>query len=205
MPEEVKPTPAPDNTQAVPKADDVVKPAEGATQKTPTPVDSTPAVVPTETPKEVAPVVPEKYDLKLSEGSLLSADMLEKVSQYSKELKLTNEQAQTVLAEREEAVASYVEERNQRWANEAKGDKEIGGEKLTESVEMSKRVVERFGPEIKAELYATGFGNSPNVIRFLTRIGKAMSDDQLVIRGAQGIEKPPIEERFYPNSKKEQK
>jgi hypothetical protein len=200
MSEVVNPTtPAPDNTQAVPT--DAPKPVESATQTAPKPADPTPEV-PTKTPAEAAPVVPEKYDLKLSEGSLLDPSVLGKIETYAKELKLTQEQATAVLAEREEAVASFVEERKATWMKETQADKEIGGEGLKNNLELSSRVLERFGsPELKAELDRSGYGNSPAVIRLLTRIGKAMSDDQLVSKGTQGAGRPPIEERLYPNHK----
>lgn len=178
-----------------------VKPAEGATPTAPTPA-VVPPEVPTKTPEEAAPVVPEKYDLKLSEGSLLDAAVVSKVSDYAKSLGLTNEQAQAVLVEREEAVTSYVEERKTNWASQAQQDKEIGGEGLAKNLELSRRVLDRFaGPELKAELDRYGYGNSPEVIRLLTRIGKAMSDDTLVVKGTQGAGRPPIEQRLYPNHK----
>lgn len=198
MSEEVKPVEpaAPAASEAAPR----VEVPAAAPAKAEAPAAEVKTEVPTKTPE--APAVPEKYDLKLSEGSLLDANALEEVSKYAKELKLTQEQAQTVLAEREEAVASFVEKQKSVWAEQSKADKEIGGEGLAANVHLSSRVLNRFGsPELKAELDRTGYGNSPEVIRLLTRIGKAMSDDQLVTPGPQTAGKPPIEERFYGSSK----
>jgi hypothetical protein len=47
-------------------------------------------------------------------------------------------------------------------------------------------VVARFGSDsLKAELSKTGYGNHPEMVRLLTRIGKAMAPDQLVLPGTQ--------------------
>jgi len=184
-----------------PSAPVEVKPAEGATPTPPTPAAVTPEV-PTKTPEEAAPVVPEKYDLKLSEGSYLADQFfLDELTSELKEAGLSNEQAQLELERREKIVADVNARRKTEWIKAAQADKEIGGEKLKESLELSRRVIERFDPEILAELDSSGFGNSPKVIRLFTRIGKAMSDDTLVVKGTQGAGRPPIEQRLYPNHK----
>lgn len=203
MSEEVKPT-AQDKTEAaggeVPQPtaptkteESQVKPEEGKD-------------VTTQAPKEEPRVVPEKYELKTSKDSHLDAEVLGEIESFAKENKLTQEEAQAVLLNREEAVASYVEKKKGQWLAETKADKEVGGDGLDNNLKLASRVLDRFGdPELREELTKYGYGNNPRVVRLLTRIGKAMADDKLVNPGGQDSgEKLPLADRLYPTSSKKE-
>lgn len=172
------------------------KPAESENQKQEAPKDESKAAV------------PAKYDLKLPEGSPVSAARIEGIASYAKEQGLSNEQAQALLEREHEAVSSYVQSQhetlNQKrdsWVNALKADSEIGKEAFQQSVELAKRVVDRYGTDaFKQELNVTGLGNYPELVRIFTRIGKAMSDDQLVVPGAQSSGKRDAAEILYGNS-----
>ena len=138
--------------------------------------------------EEAKAAPPEKYELKLPEGSLLDPSTIEKISAYAKEKGLSNEAAQEVL-EREnaavtlhhEAQMKQVEDIRNGWVKDAEVDTEIGGAAFKENAELAKRVVDRFGSEeFKKALNETGFGNHPEVLRTFVRIGKMMADDQLI-------------------------
>jgi hypothetical protein len=136
----------------------------------------------------VAPVVPEKYDLKLPEGSTLDAKTVEKIGDYSRSQKFSAEQAQALLerehksaAEFEQAQTARLAEENKKWEKALNDDKEIGGEGLKKNVELAKRAVDKYASdEFKALLDSTGFGNHPEVVRIFSRIGKAMEEDSLI-------------------------
>lgn len=157
-------------------------------------------------------VVPEKYDLKLPEGSTLSPAQVDKIAAFAKERGLSNEQAQGVL-EREHAVlADYVTGQRAEvtkiqdsWLPAVKADKEIGGEAFEQNVTLAARVLDRYGTaELKKALSDSRYGNHPELVRVFARIGKAMSEDQLVQAGASASkEKLSLAERLYPNHKKE--
>lgn len=155
--------------------------------------------------KEEKPVVPEKYDLKLPKDSTLGDAHIEKLSTYAKEKGLSNEQAQSLLERESQAVSDYVSNLKETqstmlkdWVTQAQGDKEIGGEAFKQNAELAKRVVTRFGTdEFKKELNKSGLGNHPELLRVFTRIGKAMSEDQLIIPGAQAAGKRSIESLLY--------
>lgn len=158
------------------------------------------------------PVVPEKYDLKLPEGSQLDPSTVEKVSAFAKEKGLTQDQAQMVLEQRNTAVGEFVT--NQQaglrkmvdgYLTTAKADPEIGGEKAKESFETAKRVVDRYAsPEFKKVVNETGLGNHPELIRLLARVGKAMGNDKLVVASAQAAAQPKsIADVFYPKQQQE--
>jgi hypothetical protein len=159
--------------------------------------------------EEEKPKVPEKYELKLPEGSPLKAEHVEKVAAYAKAQGLSNEQAQAILERENGAVSSFVQEQNETiktkmdsWVNEIKADKEIGGDAYDQTLSAAKRAVSRFAtPEFIQSLNETGLGNHPELVRVFARIGKAMSDDHSVFPGAQSGGKKSIEDIFYPNSK----
>ena len=56
-----------------------------------------PAAAKTEPKKEEKPAVPEKYDLKAPEGSLLAEPMLEKIAAFARERGFSQEQAQAMV------------------------------------------------------------------------------------------------------------
>jgi hypothetical protein len=132
-------------------------------------------------------------ELKLPEGSHLAADAVEKIAARAKELNWTPEQAQAELQRESDMVKSFVEGEKQKlaqevtaWVDASKKDTEIGGEKFAQSAEIAKRVVNRFGTEaFKKALNETGLGNHPELVRVFVRIGRAMTDDQLVIASGQ--------------------
>lgn len=140
------------------------------------------------------PGAPEAYELSLSEDSLLEPSAIEDLSDYAREKGLSNEAAQELLTREEDAVHSYQEAQENEadairdsWIKESKDDKEVGGEKFIESAELSNRVLKRFATEEFFDVMkATSFGNHPEVLRLFTRIGKMMSEDQLVLPDSQG-------------------
>ena len=165
----------------------------------------------TKTPPEPKTVVPEKYDLKLPEGSTLDAGHIEKVATFAKESGLSNVQAQAILERESQAVTTYVDSQKEQlkqkaedWIEDGRNDKEIGGEAFAQNVELSKRVLQRFGSEAFGKtLTETGLGNHPEMVRVFTRIGKAMAEDKLVQPGSQSGGRQSTESIFYGNSEKE--
>jgi len=157
--------------------------------------------------------VPEKYELKLPEGSLLDASTIEKISAEAREKGLSNEDAQALLDRENMAVAAYhetqmkqVEDIRNGWSKAAEADPEVGGQGFKENVELARRAIERFGSEeFRKALDETGFGNHPEVIRTFVRIGKSMADDKLVHAKDHGAgDQKSAAELFYPSMAKQQ-
>lgn len=190
----------------------------GATKVDTSSVASTQTAAPTP-PEKAAPkpneppgttkIVPDKYDLKLPEGSPLSAAALERIRTQSKAEGLSNEQAQAVVDRELGAITSYVEseraafeQRKSEWVGQIQSDKELGGEKFNENIELAKRVVTKFGSEsLLKTLNDTGLGNHPELVRLLARVGKSMSNDTLHISKTpmEPTKKRP-EDIFYPSA-----
>lgn len=149
-----------------------------------------------EPPKET-PKVPEKYDLKLPENSILDSESVEQVAAIAKQNGLTNEQAQKILDDQSSAVTQAIADRSAKWLDQLKSDKELGPQ-LSRKVELASRVVNRFGSEeLKNELNRSGFGNHPELVRILSRIGEAMAEDTLINPAGVPKDRKPTAEVFY--------
>lgn len=87
-----------------------------------------------------------------------------------------NEVAGDVAAAREDAW----KEARREWATRTLRDREIGGANLDRTILLASRVVNSFGSEELKEVFrSTGLGNHPEVVRFMTRVGKALGEDEL--------------------------
>lgn len=186
----------------------VQPPAAPAAPSVP-PAQTPPAEPPKSEPASPAKIVPEKYDLKIPDGALITAADVERIAAFAKERGLSNEEAQAVLERDNANIISYQENQKAQleklktdWVEQVKSDKEIGGAVFNESIELSKRVIERFGSqELKQQLDATGFGNHPELVRIFSKIGKAMSEDKLVIVNRQDQPKKTLAEKMYGDNK----
>jgi len=154
----------------------------------------------------------QQVEITKPENCLLSDEHLEGVKAFAKEHKIDNATAQKIL-ERENALAAEVEkallgrqeQEITQWAKDVESDKELGGEKFKESCEFSRRALKAFGGDGIAQiLNETGYGNHPEVVRLLSRIGRAMGDDKL-IKGGNDLtpKEKPLEEIFYGKKTKE--
>jgi len=150
---------------------------------------------------------PAEYKLTKPEKSVLSDESVAKIAAFAKEHGLSQKQAEAQL-QRENQVLSEARqtfeaesqakmaEVQDSWVATAKNDKEYGGAEFAKNTELAKRVLAKYGtPEFNAILddpKQGRFGNHPELMRVLYRIGKAMSEDQLIMPGAHGQKKQPV-------------
>ena len=128
---------------------------------------------------------PEKYEFKAPEGKEYDAEIIGSFSEIAKELNLTQEAAQKLLDSMAPKIAErqmgQLEAIRNEWAQASQTDKEFGGDKLNENLAVAKKALDQFGtPELRALLNESGLGNNPEVIRFMYRAGKAISEDGYV-------------------------
>lgn len=128
---------------------------------------------------------PEKYEFKAPEGREFDAEVINVFSEVAKELNLPQKAAQQML----DRVAPIIEARQvqqiealrQEWTQTSMADKEFGGEKLKENLSVAKKALDQFGnPQLRELLEKSGLGNHPEVIRFMFKAGKAISEDRYV-------------------------
>lgn len=142
-----------------------------------------------ETKAEEAKGAPEQYaDFTFPEGIEIDAEALGEFKDIAKELNLDQAGAQKVAeigAKLAEKWATSVQAQHQAtldgWINEVKADKEIGGDALPQNLAVAKRALDTYGnPALKALLETSGFGNNPEVIRFMRNVGQTLKEDTVV-------------------------
>lgn len=141
---------------------------------------------------EEAPI--EYKDFTLPEGFEVDADVSKSFKEAAKELKLTQEQAQklvdmqTSLATKQSKVAQEQWAGVQKdWREKAQSDKEFGGKEFQANIGVAKKALEKYGTkEFKDAIESTGMGNHPELIRFLYKVGKSISEDKIMSEGDKG-------------------
>jgi len=131
---------------------------------------------------------PDKYEFndKVADApEVLDPDVLTAFGEVAKELDLPQEAAQKVLDKVAPVIqarqAEQVERARVEWAEESKSDDEFGGETFNANLEVAKTALNAFGTDpFKQLLSESGLGNHPEVIRFMYRAGKAISEDSYV-------------------------
>ena len=152
--------------------------------------DSDESSVESETSEQETPKgAPEKYEFndKLADApEVLDPNVLTAFGEVAKELDLPQEAAQKVLDKVAPVIqarqAEQVEKARVEWAEDSKSDEEFGGETFNSNLEVAKTALNAFGTEpFKQLLSESGLGNHPEVIRFMYRAGKAISEDSYVV------------------------
>ena len=131
---------------------------------------------------------PEKYEFNTKitdDSSELDPEVVTAFGEVAKELDLPQDAAQKVLDKVAPVIqakqAKVLEQAKTDWANDSQADKEFGGENLAENLNVAKTALDAFGSDsLKSLLHETGFGNHPEIIRFMYKAGKAISEDSYV-------------------------
>lgn len=174
-------------------------PADGGGDKTPPAAPAVPAAAmkegePTDAAKaddkgekkDKPAQAPEKYELKIPEGTLMPAEEVAGIEAFAKGEKLSQSEAQA-LVNFQHAQHVALEGRRQQWLGELAADPEVGGteEAYKASSELAFRVLDKYAPPALREvLNKTGLRNHPDTFRFLVRLGKAAGEDVLVLPGS---------------------
>lgn len=179
------------------------------TTETPAVTPETPAAAATTTETTPAAAVPEKYEFKAPEGTEYDSEILETFTGAAKAASLTQDAAQKVLETMAPALAArqadQVQAIHKEWQDASAADKEFGGspEKLAENLGVARKGLEAFStPELRKLLDETGLGNHPEVIRYMYRAGKAISEDKFVGGAAKGTGAANPAAVLYDNTKK---
>ena len=131
---------------------------------------------------------PESYEFKAPDGVVIDDTTISAFSDVAKELNLPQADAQKLIDKVGPVMAKQQAEAlnqlNTSWIEGVQADKEIGGAKLQENLAVAKKAMERFGtPALRELLNESRLGNNPEVIRFMYRAGKAISEDKFVAGG----------------------
>ena len=158
--------------------------------------------------------VPESYDLKLPDNMLISDEYLTALKTEAKEKGLTNEAAQEYLDTQHRAVDTYhqslmgkFEAERDGWVKTAEADKEIGGDRFKENVEVSRRLIKEVASkEFYEKVLAPksdgglGYGDHPEMVRIFTRLAKkGFAEDKAVHGTGANAGEKSLEKRLYPD------
>ena len=137
---------------------------------------------------------PDEYEeFKVPEGMEFDKERAGKFSEVAKELDLTQDDAQKLVdfyseavKETAEAQATMWSETQADWRSRSENDEEFGGASFKENMAMAKKALQHFGGENIGDVVdGYGMGNHPDFIRLLYNVGKAMSEDNFAVGGAQ--------------------
>lgn len=130
---------------------------------------------------QAAQGAPDKYELVIPDGGLLEQSDLDAFAAAAKAKGLTNEQAQAALTEHAQALEAQAT----RFLETTQAHPEVGGANLEAAQANAQRVLEKFlpaatpeGAELRKAMDKSGYGNYAPFVVLLSRIGRAMSEDQ---------------------------
>ena len=148
-------------------------------------------------------------ELRLPEKSFLQEEDLDEIKAFAKEKGLTLDQAKLLIERENHAIAAYVgwqkeqlsKERESSWIPALKADKDLGGEKFSESEKAVKEFLSRFDGEgeLQKALEATGLAHYPPLWKVLARAGRAAARDKIVPGAGSDVGKRIVSdvEAFY--------
>ena len=169
------------------------------------------------------PVVPEKYDLKLPEGSKLDPAFVERTAAIARELGLDQKGAERLLATRTKELTDVTDAlrppdkdgknagplwqaRDETFRKQAFQDKQFGnGDQATfdtnvEKAQQGLKILETGAPEIRALLVESGWGSHPVVLRALASLGKRSAEGAQIRGAATSTERvKSAAEQMYPS------
>lgn len=144
-----------------------------------------------------APVVPEKYELKLPDGVFVDDGLMKEFTAVGHELKWDAATAQRMADMHLKAIGLYADKQSQEWEskvldwhNELKDDKEIGGAKIDETMKQARKMVQMAGtiPGVNAkrlmsDLTDSGLATHPDLVRVFHFLGQFVGEDNKFITG----------------------
>lgn len=159
---------------------------------------------------DVATGAPEEYaDFTMPDGFQLDADYGGELKTIAKELNLPQDKAQKLVdlgVKHAQGVVAALKTQQEtaiaRWVDAVRNDPEIGGSNLSTNMATAKKAVVAFGtPELVGLLNETGLSRHPDVVRFMVRVGAAISEDTDLVtgdgNGAATVRKDPAK-TLYP-------
>lgn len=147
-------------------------------------VEATPEVEAAESKDETIPAEAEPAEYKIEiEGVELDQEMLDEILPLFKDAGVSNEAANKLAkyyADKQNKEVEKFHQLTQSWAEQAKKDKDIGGDKFEKTVSNARLAIDKLGtPALRAALNEYGMGNHPEIIRAFAKMGEMMGDDTI--------------------------
>lgn len=155
---------------------------------------------------DAQPGAPEQYEaFTYPENFVVDEGFVNEFADVAKALNLTQEQAQQFVDFEIQRTIAHTDARQQEWSNtleewkqQISKDEELGGARYDQTMTRVAKARDAFGTDgFKTFLDESGLGDHPEVVRYLARVGDAISEDRLV-SGDQGASS--TSRRMYKNS-----
>lgn len=151
---------------------------------------------------------PETYaDFSAPEGAALDTEVTGQFAAVAKELNLPQDKAQLLIDKMQPVIAKRQAENlaamRADWAAQTAADPEFGGTNLQASGVFAARAMNQFAtPALKELLNQSGLGDHPELVRFMVKAGKAISEEKIVTGGipASGNGIRTAAEVLYPST-----
>jgi hypothetical protein len=139
----------------------------------------------TDKSKDTQSVAAPDLEISLPEGVKPDEAMLKEFKDLAKEAGLDGAKASKLVAwdiqrqqKLDQQMSESVKQLNAEWDKQLKADKDFGGEKMNVTMATAKKALRKFGgEELARELDAAGIGNHPGLIKFFSRVGQALGED----------------------------
>ena len=155
---------------------------------------------------------PDKYeDFTFPEGVEAISEQVEVATEVFKDLNLSQEDAQKLvdlntkfMQEEFDRQQKAWDELTTGWKEKSTSDPEFGGTALEANMAIAKQGRDAFGgKEFVDMLETTGVGDHPEMVRFLFKLGKAVSEDSFLQGKASPGKSGTATERLFPDMNKE--
>lgn len=150
---------------------------------------------------------PEKYELSAPEGQEFDAASFEAVEPIFREIGLSNDQAQKLVAAYGEKIMPALAERaktqletqaaatRKEWSDAFHNDPDLGGANKDRTLADAARAFDHYGMKkgegFRQMLDESGLGNHPDLIRFVARVGRDLDEGGFERGGAVTQPKTP--------------
>lgn len=147
-------------------------PQAAAGQTAATPGATAPAETSTSTSGQAEATNPAPVEVKVPAGVEMDGGLLEAIKSKDPQ------KVVDAYAAMEEQQRAAWDAQGRKWVTEIETDKEFGGANLDQTkVHVAKALTKYGSPDLIKQIDEFGLGNHPSLIRFVARVGKAMSED----------------------------
>ncbi len=158
----------------------------------------------TKEPEQQQQTAPEHYVLKNANGEDVEPQELEMMSRMFKDVNLSQEQAQKLYSAYEKEQSSFIEQSQKAfnqmrddWFNQTISDPQLGGQNIGQTKLCIKRVMQQCGnKELSEFLNKTGLGFNPAMVRFMTKVGELLGNDNHFVQGQAPVVINPLKARY---------
>lgn len=151
----------------------------------------------------------DDYQFEFASETVVDENLMQAFREFAAQNGMSLENAQQLAKFYEAHSHSMGNQQSRQWQEHESSmrcacqqDEEFGGVKFNENMRYANVAMKRFDDgKLMEILQQSGFGSHPEVVRFMYRVGKSLSEKDAVV-GKSYQKKPSVAELFYPSMKK---